>query len=65
VTLPKGPRCAGTVTVTAEKERARSVKLHADCTYRTTVTLPGTRKPRFVARFDGTATVAAKRSAAA
>jgi hypothetical protein len=60
VTLPAGARCGGTVTVSAKGVRSRTVALSKACTYQVTI---ATRvKARFVARFDGTKTVAAKRS---
>ncbi|WP_028067880.1 Ig-like domain-containing protein [Solirubrobacter soli] len=61
VTLPAGARCGGTVTVSAKGVPSRTIKLSARCTYR--VTIATRSAARFKARFDGTKTLAAKRSA--
>ncbi|HEY6890056.1 MAG TPA: Ig-like domain-containing protein [Solirubrobacter sp.] len=62
VSLPKGPRCAGSVTVAAGRAR-RTVTLARDCTYRATLVVAGAR-PRFVATYEGSDLVASRRSAA-
>ena len=65
VSLPKGPRCIGTVTVAArrgtKKVANRSDRLGKHCTYRVALTVPGKRKPRFAATYGGSDQVATSR----
>jgi hypothetical protein len=65
VTLPKGPRCVGTVTVAARRDAKglwkRATRLGKTCNFRVTLTVPGKGKPRFTAVYGGSDQVATSR----